>query len=238
VGQARIGGDRVAGLEQQDVTGDNRATFDDELRADADDARCVGGQLAERCGSGRASGRRRPLVDGRCLARQAVMIRICIAVADAARARLYTFEQLADPTGAAQELRECVDLVDPERRRRPSELFSDTRPGSDRTPSGRGYGLDDHRDAHVDQFDLRFAAEIVARLTDLVREHGCRRVIVAASPRMLGHLRRAGASLFGGELAIDEIDRDLTKLSSARIHDLLADKGLLPARSRTAQPRP
>jgi protein required for attachment to host cells len=164
--------------------------------------------------------------------------RICIAVADAARARLYTFEQLADPTGAAHGLREWVDLVDPDRRRRPSELFSDTRPGSDRTPSGRGYGLDDRRDAHLDQFDQRFAAEIVASLTDLVREHGCRRVILAASPRMLGHLRRAGASLFEGKLAIDEIDRDLTKFSSAQIHDLLADKGLLPARSCVAPPRP
>jgi hypothetical protein len=97
------------------------------------------------------------------------MTRICIAVADAARARLYTFEQLADPTGAAQELRECVDLIDPDRRRRP---------------------------------------------------------------------RRAGSSLFDGELAIDEIDRDLTKFSSAHIHDLLADKGLLPARSRVASSRP
>ena len=166
------------------------------------------------------------------------MTRICIAIADAARARLYTFEQLAEPTGAAQELRECVDLIDPDRRLRPSELFSDTRPGSDRAPSGRGYGLSDRRDAHIDEFDRRFAAEIVARLTELVREHGCRRVIVAASPRMLGHLRRERASLYDGGLAIDEVDRDLTHLGSAQIHDLLADRGLLPVRARAAAPPP
>ncbi len=166
------------------------------------------------------------------------MTRICIAIVDAARARLYTFEELAGPNGPAQELRECADLIDPDRRLRPSELFSDTRPGSDRAPSGRGYAVNDRRDSHMDQLDRRFAVEVTARLTDLVREHGCRRLIVAASPRMLGHLRSAGADLFGGRLAVDEIDRDLTHLSSPQIHDLLAARGVLPARVRLAAPPP
>jgi protein required for attachment to host cells len=163
------------------------------------------------------------------------MQRICIAIVDAARARLYTFDELAGPSGTpTQELREQIDLVDPDRRLRPSELFSDTRPGSDRAPSGRGYGVSDGREAHLEQMDRRFAAEIVARLAELVREHACHRLIVVATPRMLGELRQVGGRLLEGELPVDEVSRDLTRLSSAQIHDHLAARGLLPPRERLA----
>lgn len=161
------------------------------------------------------------------------MQRICIAIVDAARARLYTFHELAGPTGTpTQELREEVDLVDPDRRMRPGELFSDTRPGSDRTPSGRGYAVSDGREAHMEEMDRRFAGEIIARLAELVRDRACRRLILVASPRMLGELRQAGGRLLGGEIAVDEVSRDFTHLSSAQIHDHLAGEGLLPPRER------
>lgn len=160
------------------------------------------------------------------------MTRTGIVAADATRARLFTFEELAAPIDVpAQELRERMTLVDPGRRRRASELFSDSRPGIDRAPSGRGFGLDDRRDAARQRMDRDFAADIAASCRELVRAYGCDRLILAASPRMLGFLRELGEfARIGVELC--EIDRNLTHLSDAQLHDYLAKHDLLPARER------
>lgn len=165
-------------------------------------------------------------------------MRTGIAAADATRARLYTFEELAAPVDVStQELRERVTLVDPGRRRRPSELFSDTRPGLDRAPNGRGFAVDDGRDAARQRMDRDFAADIVVACRELVRANGCNRLIVAASPRMLGFLRELGDfAHLGVELC--EIDRNLAHLSSAQLHDYLAERGLLPARERVGLATP
>lgn len=155
-----------------------------------------------------------------------------IVAADATRARLYTFDELTAPVDVpTQELRERVTLVDPARRHRASELFSDTRPGLDRAPSGRGFALDDRRDAALQHMDREFAADIAEACRELVRAHGCNRLIVAASPRMLGLLRELGEF---GRLGVElcEIDRNLVHLSSSELQDYLAERGLLPARER------
>jgi len=155
-----------------------------------------------------------------------------IVTADATRGRLFTFEEFAAPIDiATQELRERTTLVDPERRRRASELFSDSRPGLDRAASGRSFALDDGRDDARRRMDRDFAADIRDACRALVETHGCNRLIVAASPRMLGFLRQLGhfASL-GVELT--EIDRNLVHLSTPQLHDYLAARGLLPARER------
>jgi protein required for attachment to host cells len=162
------------------------------------------------------------------------MNRTCLLVADAGRARLYTFEELAGPAGVpTQELIERIDLVNPERRQRPSERESDS-PGIDRAPSGRGYGVDDHRDGHRDELDRRFAAAILDRLAALAREQGSRSVVMVASPRMLGHLRLLAEPLARSGMTMHEIARDFTGLPTARIQDHLARYGLLPARERLA----
>ena len=164
------------------------------------------------------------------------MNRSCIVVVDASRARLHTFEELAAPRGnRSQELHEVVDLVHPARRIRPCELFSDTRPGSDRAPGGRGFGLCDRRDASMRQMDRRFAAAIAAELERLVAKNGCRTVIVAASPHMLGLLRELTRGLIRGGVEVHEIDRDLVDLSSSALQDYLAERGLLPVRERLAR---
>lgn len=168
------------------------------------------------------------------------MERICIVLADAARARLFTFEEHDESSSLPpQELAERVDLVNPERRRRPSELFTDSRPGSDRAPSGRGFATDDHREAHLRELDRRFAASIVDETARLAQAQGATRVILAASPHLLGQLRLAAGPLRRARLQLDQLDRDLTSLSAAQMHDYLADCGLLPARQRiTDRPWP
>lgn len=157
------------------------------------------------------------------------MHRTCIAVVDATRARLFTLDRTSDAEGLHEELSEQRDLVNTARRRRPSELFSDSRPGTNRT--GRlQYAFDDHRDAHVEQLDVEFSHEIMTQLDELLRSSPATRLIVCASPRMLGHLREARRDLHNNTLAIDEVPRDLVKLTPSQLRDHLISYGLLPER--------
>lgn len=165
------------------------------------------------------------------------MKRLCIALADASRARIFTFEELAGREGgpeqpSRQQIEEQISLVHPARRRRPSEIFSDTRPGSDRAPTGRGFAVSDHRDHAMREMDRRFAADIARHLREVVDTCGCRDVILAASPRMLGLLRELTAPLVEAGVAVHDLDRDLVRLTPAQLQDFLAERGLVPERER------
>ncbi len=153
------------------------------------------------------------------------MYRACIAIVDATRARVFAFERNADALGVHEEMIEQADLVNPARRRRPSELFSDTRPGSSRIGS-RGFAFDDHRNAHIDRLDDEFAAATVTEIKRILRDAKANRLIVCASPRMLGALRVAELRHDG--ITIDELPRDLVKLTLPQLRDALASYGLLP----------
>ena len=156
------------------------------------------------------------------------MYRVCIALVDATRARLFTFERETEGADIRDELIERTDFVNPQRRRRPSELFSDTRPGSSRTGHLQ-YAFDDHRDHHVSQIDEKFARMAMAGLRELIDEHPTQRVVICASPRMLGRLRAAAPGLLPGDIELDELPRDLVKLSPADVGAELASRELLPS---------
>ena len=159
-----------------------------------------------------------------------------IAVADATRARLFLFDRGDEFGCITEQLTEITDLVNPERRRTPAQLFSDTRTNTSRM-GGRFFGVDDHRDAHIDKLDTDFANLIAAAIARAVRENGARRVIVCASPRLLGMLRTAELRRDG--IVIDELARDYVKMTPPQIHEQLVDHGLLtpsPPRPGLEQP--
>lgn len=156
------------------------------------------------------------------------MYRACIVVADASRARLFQFERSQEAEGLRETLVETRDLVDPARRLRPSTLFSDSRPGTNRTGNLQ-YALDDHRDASIDRLDATFAREIVDAVAEMVRAHPVQRIVVCASPNMLGTLRRAGEDVLPSTVTVDQLSRDLVKLTPTELRDQLASYGFLPA---------
>jgi protein required for attachment to host cells len=156
------------------------------------------------------------------------MYRTCIAVVDASRARMFIHERTAGPEGVREELSEVQDLVNPARRLRMSKLFSEARPGSGRT-GGLHYGYDDHREEHLDAMDAEFARDIVGSIGTQLQDHPCQRLILCASPRMLGELRTKLGEL--PLLPIDEVPRDLVKLTPAKLRSQLESYGLLPARA-------
>lgn len=162
------------------------------------------------------------------------MLRTCIAVVDASRARLFTFDRSVEPDGTHEELSERLDLVNPARRLRASQLFTESRPPRART-GNLEYTIDDHRDAHVDELDADFARLINNEIDELVRSAQPQRLIVCASPRMLGSLRDTRRNRgTANALSIDEVDRDLVKLTPAKLRDQLASYGLLPPRPQRA----
>ena len=152
--------------------------------------------------------------------------RLCLVVADAARARLYSFDGAEGRP--SRQLREWTDLVNPARRLRPSEIDSDT-PGVGHA-GGVGYGLGDHRDEAQHEVDRRFAREIGKHLTMLLDETGDRRVVIVASPHMLGLLRTEVPLAAAVERT--ELARDLTRETTPQLHEHLAELGVLPAPQR------
>src|ERR1041385_357889 len=120
------------------------------------------------------------------------MKRVVIAVVDAAQARLFVYEDEAD---ASFPLREVRDLRSSGRKLRVGETMSNSEPGraAFADGSGRGYArseTDDHRDAKVAELDSRFARKVVTQLDEIIRADGHHSLIIAASPKMLGELRR------------------------------------------------
>jgi protein required for attachment to host cells len=159
------------------------------------------------------------------------MKRAVIAIVDAAKARLYTFEQADSPPD--QQLREVRDLSNPGRRMRDSERFSEGRPSLNANlTANTGHATDDHRDANTEEHDSAFAKQVIDELDRVVRDGGFGHVILVASPHMLGELRKCDGMLRRNGLTIDEVQRDLAWLTSPQVHDQLARMNLIPPRQR------
>jgi protein required for attachment to host cells len=137
------------------------------------------------------------------------MQRTCIAVVDASRARLFTFERSNDVEGLNELLVEERDLVNPARHRKHAEL-------------------DDRRDQYIHELDAEFSRSVIGELLDLSRAAHANRVILCASPHMLGELRDAGRNL-PRDITIDELARDFVKLTPPQLREHLESHGLLPA---------
>jgi len=151
------------------------------------------------------------------------MYRVTIAIVDATRARLFQFVRTSDPEGLRDQLTEVSDLIDPARRLRPSELFSDT--GANTNHVGRqGFTFDDHRDEHMARLDTEFVRSIAAEIERLAA--GADRLVICSSPRMLGRLRELIKDSPG--LSVDELPRNLVKLTPPQLRDRLASYELLP----------
>jgi protein required for attachment to host cells len=175
------------------------------------------------------------------------MKKAVIAIVDAAQARLFGYDE-----EAADQLHELRDLVSVGRKLRVGELMSSSEPGRASASDGpavsvrgaashtHGYArsaTDDHRDAKVGEMDARFARDVVQALDEIIHKDGYRRIVIAASAKMLGELRRHDGVLHRADVKVDEIPKILTTRSVAQLHDQLAAMDLLPARRRLAAAR-
>jgi protein required for attachment to host cells len=154
------------------------------------------------------------------------MKRALIAVVDAAHARLYTYQQVDDDEPTLHEQRDLVNGG-----RQAHGMWSDTKPGNRWQEGGRG-STDDHRTDHIAEMDAKFAKHVVDELSRMAREQGFAHVILVASPKMLGELRRVDAPLRRGDIILDEVAQDLAWLTPPQVHDHLAAMRLIEPRPR------
>ena len=142
------------------------------------------------------------------------MTRSCIVVADAARARIYSYQQLDEPGGANEKLVELRDLVDPARHQQ----------------------FDDHSQSHVEQLDLNFAGDIADAVELITRDQGYRKLIIVASSSMFGNLRDRLGPFQRSGLEIVELERNFVKLTISELLERLRDLGALPPYIRPHSP--
>jgi len=138
-----------------------------------------------------------------------------IAVVDGARARFFATGGRKTPRGEEKKkLDEIETLINPAHRVKDADMFSDLRPGSRRASvGGAAHGFDDKRDAHAEEFDRKFAQLVLEKLAHLVADNHAKAVILAAGPRMLGHLRDQRVSMPDG-VVVGEFPKQLTDLSA------------------------
>lgn len=151
----------------------------------------------------------------------------CLVVADAARARVYSIAPPDDDDprrGIA--FTERADLINSERRRPLGDALSD-KPGMSYSPTGRGFGLDDHRRQRTREVDRRFAVDIATAARTAIHATAAGRVVVIASSRMLGLLRQS--LQLGRDVVVEDHALDLTRLSTPQLHAQLAELGVVPA---------
>jgi protein required for attachment to host cells len=161
------------------------------------------------------------------------MKRACIAIVDAARARLYTYQHDDD----SQQFVEELDLVSAGRRAKGRDLFSDA--AARAQPTGGAYhgSVDDHRDAFRDEMDSKFAAHVAHEVERLANERRLGHVIFVTPPRMLGVVRPHLEVLRKHGLLVDELARDLSQLTTPQLQDHLAHLDMIEPRRRAVQPR-
>ena len=164
------------------------------------------------------------------------MSQYSVIVAGGARARFFTLEAVQVPEmESGPRLVEQKDLVNPEHQAHDSALWSESKTGRNRAPSGGpAHGYDDHRNQHEDEFERRFARSIADEATRMVKSNNTRHVILVAQKRMLGFLRSAIDPLLKAGVNIHEFAKDLGKLAPQDLHEHLARERLLPPRRRQA----
>lgn len=137
-----------------------------------------------------------------------------IAVVDGSRARYFSVETRVTPRGAEKnKLVEIETLINPANRLKDGDLFADSRSGQRSAfAGGPSHGVDDRRDSHHDEDDRKFAKLVLSTLADLIRSREIDYAILAAGPKMLGHLRENRELLPRTE--IGELPKHLTELSA------------------------
>jgi protein required for attachment to host cells len=151
-----------------------------------------------------------------------------IIVADAARARFITFEPSQDPAlDGNDRCIEHADLVNPESRMAARDRFSD-RPSRKPAPRGGPAHLsDDHRQRHQEEAERRFAKRILDAVAPFLGQHGLRRLLLIAAPRLLGFLRAELAGRHLPDVQIVEMNEDHSRLSLPQLAELVVQRQLL-----------
>jgi protein required for attachment to host cells len=156
----------------------------------------------------------------------------CVVVLDATRARFFILDETRAPeTQSGPNLVELKDLINPESDERGSDLWSDTKTGVSREGGkGQAHSYDDHREAHEDEFERRFARRVIDEVKLFVGTQKAKTLVIAAAKKMIGILRPLVQRELQKSVTIHEVAEDLTKLNTVELQQHLAEHEVLPRR--------
>lgn len=158
---------------------------------------------------------------------------VCVVVMDAARARFFCLEGEAEPgVKSGPNLVEHDVLVNPEARLQGREKYADTKlfRAPSTGPTAAMHGHDDHQSRHDAEDERRFARRVADEVMKWADRQKASNLVLAAEVQMLGMLRQALPDT--GHVGVQELPKDLSKLSAPELHDYLAREKLVPPRGR------
>ena len=131
------------------------------------------------------------------------MMHLCLVIADASRARIFTYDRTLEPEGMREHLHLAHEVL--------------------ATPHARDGHGHEHELAH------RFTHAIVTELTRVATAHAGHEIVVLASPRMLGQLREQLEPLRRTH-TITEHHGDFAELGIGKLREQLTTMKILPVR--------
>ena len=156
-----------------------------------------------------------------------------IVVVNRALARFFTIEPVEFPeleSGPRLIKREELENTEI---RDVQEMYTDSKTGRGTAPQGGSvHGYDDKRDKHLDELRRRFAMKVLELIQKLARAERVRTVILAALARMRRFLYLDLDTLTRQGYRVHKISKNIINFSPQKIHEYLADDGLVPKRKK------
>ncbi len=147
-----------------------------------------------------------------------------VIVADGTRARMFDLQKDA-ALHAGSRLAEKMVLTNTAHTARGTDAPHVRSERNSNRQAGPMHPQDAERDWHRMEVERRFAREIAAHASAMLKAGGARRLILVAEPRMLGLLRPGIRAAAGKRAAVSELARNHTRLTPSRLHQrLVADE--------------
>uniref|UniRef100_A0A832M1A6 Host attachment protein n=1 Tax=Oscillatoriales cyanobacterium SpSt-402 TaxID=2282168 RepID=A0A832M1A6_9CYAN len=151
-----------------------------------------------------------------------------VAVVNSTKARFFVLESDELETEPNFRFTEIEELCSSTQELQGQDLWSTTKPGRNRGTAGQAHGYDDHRENHQVEFIRRFAREITAKLSQLIKTSHSRQLLLVAEPNIMGIMRDILTPDLPKNLKLNELTKDLCQLKAHELHEYLAKKDLLP----------
>ena len=156
-----------------------------------------------------------------------------IVLVNRSMARFFTLEPVEFPElESSPRLTSCSQLENTQFRDC-QEIFADSKTGRGSAPMGGGiHGYEDKRDQHLNELRRRFAIGVLNQIQKLASTERSRIIILAASARMRRFLYPELDTLSRQGYQIHKLSKNMINFPPQKIHEYLAQKGLIPRQKK------
>jgi hypothetical protein len=156
-----------------------------------------------------------------------------IVLVNRSMARFFTLEQVEFPELETSPRLTARTELKNEEIREGQEIFADSKTGRGASPQGGSvHGYEDKRDQHLNELRRRFAVGVLNQFQKLASTERSRIIILAASARMRRFLYPELDTLSQQGYRIHKLSKNIINFSPQKIHEYLAENGLIPEQKR------